>query len=174
MNHTPFLNVPYQYVEDVSVKFCQQLNIKEPLSTSLTAHGDKAGQYKNIGQTHGIPYGKILLVYLLSYEYPWSQTVRQTESGWVSIEEWLVKQITQEGPVKEALDSLPRHEFRKEIDDQEFEIWIDGNLHYRCKREDINLGGLWLVFNKEGQQVDRDRYSNDIFERATMGKYLEK
>lgn len=174
MKHTPFLNVPYQYVEDVSVKFCQQLNIKQPLSLMLTAHGDKARQYSGLGEENNISYGKILLVYLLSYEYPWSQTVRQTESGWVSIEEWLIKQITQDGPVKQALDSLSRHEFRKEIDDQEFEIWIDGDLQYRCKREDIEKGGLWLIFDKEGQQVDRDRYSNDIFERAISGQYSKK
>ncbi len=155
MNHTPFLNVPYQYVEDVSVKFCQQLNIKQPLSLMLTAHGDKASQYNSIDELKNVPYGKILLTYLLSHEYPWSQTVRRTETGWVSVEDWLIKQITEEGSVKQALDSLPRHEFRKEIDDQEFEIWIDGDLHYRCKREDIENGGLWLVFNKEGQQVDQ-------------------
>lgn len=172
MNHTPFLNVPYKYVVDVSSMLCQQLGIKDPLSLMLTAHGDKARQYKWIGDENNIPYGKILLTYLLSHEYPYSNSVRNTENGWVSVEDWLLEKTTKEGPVKQALDSIPEHRFRKEISDEEFEIWKDGDLIFRCVREDISKGGLWLVFDKKGKQVDRDRYSNDIFERAFIpGKY---
>ena len=169
---SPISSAHYNYVETVSEEFSTKLSLNYNIHLSLSAHGDKARQYKDIAENLGIPYGKLLLVYLLSYESGWSNQVRETENGWVSIEDWLIEKLTKDQKIIEVLESLPTVRALREIDDSEFEILEDGELIFKCKREDISKGGLWLVFNNKGTLVDRDMYSNDIFERAFIpGKY---
>lgn len=170
---TQFTCPAYHYVEKVSEQFSKTLGLKSPIHLSLTAHGDKARQYKNIAQELNVPYGKLLLVYLLSYEYGWLDQVRQTENGWVPIEDWLVEKLTKDQQVMDVLNSLPTIVSVKDerSDEGEFEVFINGNTTCKCRREDPVKGGLWLVFNKNNKQVDRDRYSNDIIERAGDGRY---
>lgn len=63
--------------------------------------------------------------------------------------------------------------------DETFFIVIEGAIKFKCERETLQDGkrGLWLVFHADeegnalGSSIDRDQYSNDIIERAVIGKY---
>lgn len=56
----------------------------------IGAHGDKCYGYRDEWEKESIPFGLGVAIYLLTYVRPYSKTVRQTESGWVAPEKWVV------------------------------------------------------------------------------------
>lgn len=178
-DYQPFLNVPYKYVEDMADRFCQELaNNQAPrqpmgLELMLTAHGDKARQYRELGEEHNVPYGKLLLVYLLSYESPWTQEVRYGEKS-MSIQDWLVQSLTQDGPIKRALDALPVHRVAKDVDDGEIELYVDGHLEYSCRRD---AKWLWSGVDRQNTKQHHEFISR-VFETfdspVNLNEHTEK
>jgi hypothetical protein len=56
----------------------------------ISAHGDKCYAYREEWAAAGIPFEHGVAVYLLSYLYPWSNTVRKTDGGWVAPKDWVI------------------------------------------------------------------------------------
>jgi hypothetical protein len=81
----------YQHIEKVGVRFSDFLGLSYPVTHLLVSDGDKAYQYRYIFERNGLSFGDGVMIYLLSNISPYSKTVRQTDEGWVSVEEWLDK-----------------------------------------------------------------------------------
>lgn len=56
----------------------------------ISAHGDKGYSYSNTWEQYGIPFEHGMMLYILSYCFPFSQEVRETKKGWVSPEQWVI------------------------------------------------------------------------------------
>jgi len=56
------------------------------------AHGDKCYCYRYDWEEHGIPFEHGVALYLLTYVRPYSETVRETDDGWVDACEWVIEQ----------------------------------------------------------------------------------
>lgn len=75
--------------------------------------------------------------------------------------------------------SVPERVKRLDESDESFFIVIEGVIKFKCEREYLegNKRGVWLVYHADadgnplGAHIDRDQYSNDIIERAVLGKY---
>lgn len=72
---------------------------------------------------------------------------------------------------------------RGAVDSNNFNVWFNGALQFRCERE-LYRGsisgevkrGHWLLFKcgpngSSNRPIDRDQYSNDILERIQLGLY---
>ena len=79
MNH-------YEYIDIVGKRFSDILGVRN-IQDLVSTHGDKCYAYM-YGKT-GIEAGRIACVFLLSYVKPYSETVRDTEYGWVDVESWI-------------------------------------------------------------------------------------
>jgi hypothetical protein len=75
------------------------------------------------------------------------------------------------------MSGIVDHVKRLDESDEAFFIVIDGTIKFKCQREPREKGGRWLVYHSDtdgnplGDYIDRDLYSNDIIERAVIGKY---
>ena len=79
MNH-------YEYIDIVGKRFSDILGVRN-IQELVSAHGDKCYAYM-YGKTD-IEAGRIVCVFLLSYVKPYSETVRDTEHGWVDVQSWI-------------------------------------------------------------------------------------
>lgn len=74
----------------------------------------------------------------------------------------------------EPIFTRPRTE-RQDIDDNAFNILVEGEVAFYVERERLSNGArwFWLVYRTadRSNHIDRDKYSNDIMERATYGRY---
>lgn len=182
----------YAYIEETSKQFSKALDLKDDIGTMVPCHGDKIRQYEDAFNGAGIPYGKAALVYLLSYEYHYSTTVRDTDEGFVEPVKWVIQHCTQPGPIKDALDSLPKIIKCKEISVIEFHVYIDGTFQYRVERDLIAiprgpgkpdfLRGHWILkkisYEEDGvareENVYKDQYNSDLMERILHARYDPK
>lgn len=57
----------------------------------IVAHGDKCRQYEREWAEAGVPFFHGAAIYLLSYCWPYSQHVRETQFGWVAPKDWVIK-----------------------------------------------------------------------------------
>jgi hypothetical protein len=57
----------------------------------IGAHGDKGYGYQYEWEKAGIPFEKGMMLYLLSYCYPFSEQVRKTPTGFKKPSEWVVE-----------------------------------------------------------------------------------
>jgi hypothetical protein len=110
-------NQHYKFVEKVGKIFAEKLNRRniKNISDTLVAHGDKAYGYKDDWDEHDIPFCYGVIVYLLSYEQPYSSSVRSTPDGWVPPGEWVIgvfedlrQPVTKFPEIKEAFLELNR------------------------------------------------------------------
>ena len=96
----------YDYIEKHGKAFSDRLRV-EDVSKLLSAHGDKSEQYKRTIEEAGYPFHKGAMVCLLTYVKPYSDAVRQTETGWVSVRDWLFATLKHNPIIRGALASLP-------------------------------------------------------------------
>lgn len=89
---------PYIYAEKFGKAFGHLMGIKNDLSEN-SSHADKADQYDGIFERHDIDLNDGTLIYLLSFEPPFSSQVRDTANGWVSVESWLENMCTDESVI---------------------------------------------------------------------------
>ena len=75
----------YHWLEENLPVFLERLNIdfNSICPGIISAHGDKGYSYRNVWNKHGIPFEHGMAIYLLSYLSPFSETVRDTKTGWV-------------------------------------------------------------------------------------------
>jgi hypothetical protein len=90
-------------------EFSVSLKLPESIGELLIAHSDKAYQYEYIGDEFDLEFYQLLMVYLLSYVEPYSQTVRQTSDGWIPVEDWLRQMIVKPEIQKALKDSKITH-----------------------------------------------------------------
>lgn len=74
----------------------------------ISAHGDKCYQYRHIWEKAGIPFHHGVTIYFLTYLFE-GKTVRDTPSGWVQPDQWVIsiypkyKEVLEKFPTKEEL-----------------------------------------------------------------------
>lgn len=81
----------YDYLEMILPKFFKDVGVDwESNAGIISAHGDKGYGYKHQWEDSGIPFPEGMAVYLLSYVSPYSETVRETDSGWIDPGQWVI------------------------------------------------------------------------------------
>lgn len=163
--------VTYKFVEEMGKKFvtCNLSNYH-----LLSGHLDKCYQYKEEWETAGIPFGHGCLIYLLSFCWPWNQTIRQTPRGvFVKPDEWVISQYTSDSRIKEVIDSLPVIISSENESDNYIKVYVNGSLKYTVKRKsDFNSEpSLWVLEDLDKNEIDRDRYEGYLFDRIKNGQY---
>lgn len=83
MNH-------YKWLEMNLEAFTKSLGFPHDLRPSIIAHGDKCYSYKHKWESNGIPFAHGVAIYLLTYWRPYSMEVRETSTGWVPVDQWIV------------------------------------------------------------------------------------
>jgi hypothetical protein len=87
MNHYKYLErVLPQFFEDCTVNGGWKANVG-----IIVSHGDKGYQYRDRWEEAGIEFPKAIAIYLLTYCAPYAYEVRETETGWVDVGDWVVK-----------------------------------------------------------------------------------
>jgi hypothetical protein len=85
MNH-------YEWLQLHLVSFFEKIGINDnDPNGMIVSHGDKAEQYKDVWLEHNIPFEQGVAIYLASYYYPYSDTVRQTKNGFVAPVNWVIE-----------------------------------------------------------------------------------
>lgn len=84
MSHYDYLNrtLP-DFFEKVGVSFDGNAGI-------VGAHGDKCYCYRGAWKKAGIPFAQGVAIFLLSYCNPYAEETRQTDEGWVKVEQWVI------------------------------------------------------------------------------------
>lgn len=82
----------YKEIEQAGEEFSTLLGVENVVNL-LSFAGDKADGYKYLAVRHGIRVYQLVMIYLLSYVKPYSGQVRDTETGWVPVQDWLEKMI---------------------------------------------------------------------------------
>lgn len=98
----------YEFIERVGEEVKQLLNLQFNPNDLSVAHGDKCYGARQEWQEQGIPFNHGALIYLISYMYPQSTTVRNTDNGWVDPFEWVAKFYNENEELKNLLCSLNR------------------------------------------------------------------
>lgn len=80
----------YKFIEYVGPYIQKTMDLQFNPSDLSVAHGDKCYGYRDVWEKAGIPFNHGALVYLLTHMNPYSQQVRQTDSGWVPVEDWVI------------------------------------------------------------------------------------
>lgn len=106
MPSTSYANSHYAYIEKHGKWFSDQLGV-EDINKIVVAHGDKSRQYFDLFEKLGVSPKKGAMVHLLTYVTPYSNTVRQTSDGWVSVESWLTFAVTLNLDIVKLLNKLP-------------------------------------------------------------------
>ena len=82
----------YLYLERVMGGFLEEVGVRADWADGLiAAHGDKAYSHEQVWSAAGIPFAHGVAMYLLTHVAPFSAEVRNTPSGWVAPEEWVVR-----------------------------------------------------------------------------------
>lgn len=85
----------YDFTEKYGNIFAKYLGLNIDLSSN-SYHADKSDQYKSIYSENGLSLNDGALIYLLSYEKPYSETVRVT----IDIRDWLGRMCSDEKIIK--------------------------------------------------------------------------
>lgn len=85
----------YKFIEKYGKLFASQLDMKHvtDMDHYSVAEGDKASQYKERWAGYRIPFPLAAMVYYLSKESPFCADNRNTDTGWVPVEQWVVSTI---------------------------------------------------------------------------------
>ena len=82
----------YHWLDKNLSFFLKRIGIKNPNDYMglISNHGDKCYSYRDKWEKHGIPFEKGVAIYLVSYVFPWSKTVRNCPDGWVKPDDWVI------------------------------------------------------------------------------------
>jgi hypothetical protein len=97
----------YDYLRAYWVKFVKAINLPNAEWVNdgmISAHGDKGYGYRSMWEEAGIPFGRGMLIYLLSYCSPYHKTVRETANGWVKPDQWVISMYPQFKEIMEKLE----------------------------------------------------------------------
>lgn len=96
----------YKWLEKNLPDFMNKLGIdfEKRCCGIITAHGDKCDSYKSRWSKAGIPFPHGVAIYFLSYLKPFSEEVRQTESGFVEVGKWVIDNYPK---FKQFLPNIP-------------------------------------------------------------------
>lgn len=113
----------YYYIERVGPFFDAILSKKIGSNISISdlgsAHGDKAYQYDSLFKRMGVTFEEGVLIYLLTYECPFSNQVRMVNGDWVDVRDWLTKTLQMSEireTLKEAYDQYMEKLFADTVD----------------------------------------------------------
>lgn len=82
----------YKWLDRNLWQFFKKIGIPQDGNAGIiSAHGDKGYQYREAWKAAGIPFEHGMAVFLASYCRPYSDEVRQTSSGWVNTDSWVVE-----------------------------------------------------------------------------------
>ena len=83
----------YTWLDDNLVDFCAAIDLPDAQYSKglISAHGDKCYSYRDDWEDAGIPFEHGVAIYLLTYVRPYSKEVRETESGWVDVSQWIIE-----------------------------------------------------------------------------------
>lgn len=95
-------NNHYKMIEFVGPKFSEFLCVPN-ITLNLSCDGDKTRQYKTKWEEAGVPFVQGTMIYLLSKEKGWCDTVRDTPHGWVAPEDWVIDQYRNNTLIQSAL-----------------------------------------------------------------------
>lgn len=81
----------YDFLEKHLPDFFTQCGVdfKNQHAGIVSAHGDKFRQYQNDFDRMGLSENEGTAIGLLTYCHPFSQEVRSTPTGWVTVPEWV-------------------------------------------------------------------------------------
>ncbi len=81
----------YTYLEKHLPAFFAAIGLKrESVVGIIVAHGDKAYGYRHQWEEVGLKFNHGVAIYLVSYCFPYSKEVRETEHGWVDPCKWVI------------------------------------------------------------------------------------
>ncbi len=81
----------YAYLDAHLRAFFERLGVAwNTCAGIVSAHGDKFYGYRTAFESAGIPFAQGVAIGLLSYVRPFCDETRQTQSGWVPVEDWVV------------------------------------------------------------------------------------
>lgn len=85
----------YKFIEKYGKLFASFLGIKHitDMDHFSAAEGDKARQYKEQWEGYRIPFPLATMAYYLSKERFYCDDNRNTEVGWVPVEQWVISAI---------------------------------------------------------------------------------
>jgi hypothetical protein len=82
----------YHWLEDNFNIFLNNLGINpDTMRGSIIADGDKCYSYRFQWEQANIPFPHGVAIYLLTYRRPWCNEVRETPTGWVPVEKWIIE-----------------------------------------------------------------------------------
>lgn len=84
MNH-------YKFIERFGQEFSDLVGLKYSVAELSVPHGDKCYGFKDEWEDAGIPFNHGAMIYLLSFCSPYSSQCRTTETGWVPVEDWVMR-----------------------------------------------------------------------------------
>jgi hypothetical protein len=96
----------YEYIEQYGKQFSEDVAVVN-INHFSVAHADKCYGYRRLWEKNNVPFNKGVMIYLLSYLFPYSDTVRETVKGWVSPDSWVIDQYKNNQKIREALNKLP-------------------------------------------------------------------
>lgn len=84
----------YDYLDQHLIPFSAKTKAEGMTNNLITAHGDKAYGYKDQWEQHGIPFNHGVLLFILTYTWPYAAQVRDGARGlkpqaWVKPNDWV-------------------------------------------------------------------------------------
>ncbi len=87
---TPQLESHYDYLDRELPGFLLAIGVKcDDCLALIGAHGDKCYTYREKFPAMGLDFGQGVAIYLLTYLYPFTKEVRETDNGWVYPHKWI-------------------------------------------------------------------------------------
>ncbi len=81
----------YDYLDRHLGAFFERVGLPAVRARGMgVAHGDKCYGYREGWDRAGIPFAHGVSIYLLSYVWPFTQEVRETPTGWVAPQCWVL------------------------------------------------------------------------------------
>ena len=89
---SPFGPSHYDYLEEVLPDFFEAIGVRWDFNRGIVgAHGDKAYCYRQKWEENGLHFYHGVAIFLATYCRPYAQEVRETEDGWVYVEDWILR-----------------------------------------------------------------------------------
>lgn len=100
-----FKNNHYKYIEKHGKVFSDALGIDD-VTKSLVADGDKCRQYKDEWEEDNVPFVIGAMIYIASKESKYSNTVRQTDKGFVKPCQWVIDKFKTDPEIIAAVKAV--------------------------------------------------------------------
>jgi hypothetical protein len=92
----------YKAIEAISGVFSVSLGIPN-IADFLSTAGDKCYSYKAKWNKNGISFHYGVMIYMLTYIFPYSSQVRETEKGWVDVSTWVIDNFKNNSNITKAV-----------------------------------------------------------------------